>query len=247
VTSASGAIKIVRFNWPWYAGAAAVLLAGAALLGADALGPAASAALAAVLLVAAFWLVTSIAVSHFVYDRSPVSRGGWLDRVDASRVRRAAVFHAGVNEAASTVNRRLANADVRTFDFYDASRNGTPSLVRGRAIDGSVGERAAADGIPLEDGAIDLGLVVFAAHEIRDAADRARFFRELARSLAPEGRILVVEHLRDAWNLLAYGPGAFHFLSRRTWRRSFTEGGLRLIGEEPCTPFVRVFELGVSS
>jgi SAM-dependent methyltransferase len=242
--AAAGAMKILRFNWPWYAGALAVIVAGSVLAGSGLLNATAAALVAAILVVAGFWLVASLAVSHFVYDRSSVSRGEWMNGVDASRIRSAAVFHAGVNEADGAVLRRLPAAAVRTFDFYDASRNGTPSLVRGRSSAESDGASVPFDRIPLADGALDLGLVVFAAHEIRNAADRAGFFRELGRALAPGGRVLVVEHLRDAWNLLAYGPGAFHFLSRATWRRSFSDAGLRVVREAPCTPFVRVFELG---
>jgi SAM-dependent methyltransferase len=133
---------------------------------------------------------------------------------------------------------------VRTFDFYDRAAAASPSLERARArIDGAavpIGRGR----IPLEDGSVDLGLVVFAAHEIRRDADRAAFFADLARTLAPRGRVLVVEHLRDAWNLLAYGPGAFHFLPLGAWRRTFAGGRLEILKRAPCTPFVHVFELG---
>src|SRR2546422_7392790 len=69
-----GMLQILRFNWPWYVGA----LAGAAV---------SLAAIAALeltwwlrLLIVAgvssamLWTITSVLVSHWVYDRSPLCR-----------------------------------------------------------------------------------------------------------------------------------------------------------------------------
>lgn len=240
----TGLAKIVRFNWPWYAAAAVVNVAAIWALRSGALAGAWVPLAWLGLAIADGWLLASLAVSHFVYDRSAVARGEWLGAVNPGSVRHAAVFHAGLNEAAGAISRFLPSTEVRAFDFYDAARNGSPSLERARAT--ADGEAAPVDlaKLPLESGSLDLGLVVFAAHEIRRENDRAAFFGEMARVLAPSGRILVVEHLRDLWNLLAYGPGALHFLSEKTWRRAFAAGRLRLVRQTPCTHFVRVFELG---
>jgi SAM-dependent methyltransferase len=243
MSSFAGVAKIVRFNWPWYAAAvlvnvvAVVALRSGALIGA-------TRTLAWIALAAAdVWLVASLAVSHFVYDRSAVASGDWLAAVNPGSVRRAAVFHGGLNEAEAAVARFLPASDVTAFDFYDGARVGSPSLERARSEAESAGARIAPDKIPLEAGSLDLGLVVFAAHEIRRADDRAAFFGEMARVLAPSGRLLVVEHLRDVWNLLAFGPGAFHFFPEAAWLRAFAAGRLRLLRQTPCTRFVRVFEL----
>jgi SAM-dependent methyltransferase len=243
----AGVAKIVRFNWPWYAAALAVNVAVIAALGSGAVRGIWAAAAWTALAAADTWLVASLAVSHFVYDRSAVARGEWLAVVNPGSVRHAALFHGGLNEAAGAVARFLPSTEVRTFDFYDAARNGSPSLARARASTRPDGAPVDPARLPLEDASLDLGLVVFAAHEIRRDADRAAFFGEVARALAPAGRVLVVEHLRDFWNLLAYGPGAFHFLTEATWRRSFAAGRLRLLRQTPCTPFVRVFELARSA
>ena len=130
-----------------------------------------------------------------------------------------------------------------TFDVFDQNHSGSPSLRRARALAGQSATPSALDQLPLADGSIDLGLVIFAAHEIRHDATRVAFFRELARIIGPAGRVLVVEHLRDGWNLLAYGPGSFHFLSRRTWLQTFAQAGLRVAQETSLTPWVRRFEL----
>jgi len=237
-------LKIARYNWPWYAaalGANALLIPALFHVRAPAVlrdGAAASLALAD------FWLSASLAVSHYVYDRSSIARGGWLDGI-ADGVRRAAVFHLGEDEASAAVAARFPRAELLVFDVFDAARHRAPSLARARALtprDGAA-RAAAAEALPVEDGSLDLECAAFAAHEMRDAADRAAFFRELRRALSPNGRALVVEHLRDGWNAAAYGPGVFHFLPRETWRRTFADAGLKVVRESRRTPFVAVFEL----
>ncbi len=240
MNSYAGVLKILRFNWPWYVGAVLVTAATlGALMTRTIPDPLASLAWALVAL-ANTWLLLSLIVSHIIYDRSAVARGGWLGTDTAAEV---AIFHLGQDEAAVHAKRLLPTSHHRTFDVYDPARSGSPSLRRARALSGEAATAITPDRLPLADDSIDLGLVVFAAHELRHDASRAAFFRELARIIGPAGCVLVVEHLRDGWNLLAYGPGAFHFLSRRTWLRTFAQAGLRMTQETSLTPWVRRFEL----
>ena len=55
---------------------------------------------------------------------------------------------------------------------------------------------------------------------------------------------MVVEHLRDPFNFAVFGPGAFHFLSRRNWVESTKPAGLVVLSEQRITPFVHAFVLG---
>lgn len=243
----SGVLKIVRFNWPWYAMAIAATLSVILFVYLGILSGPWTAIVCAGLIVANIWLVASLVVSHYIYDRSGIHQGAWLDGINGSDVAHVGIFHAGHDEASKAVALRLPSAQVQVFDFYDAGRNGTGSLERARAAAPRRSLAITVNRIPLSSGTLDLGLLVFAAHEIRDDNQRAILFRELSRVLAPAGRLIVVEHLRDVWNFLAYGPGAFHFLSRRTWYRSFGDGGIHIARESSCTPFVRVFELRKSA
>lgn len=238
----AGMRKILRFNWPWYAGAVSVTgwMVWLLLVGFLA---APWHMLAAVLLVLAnSWLLLSLLVSHLVYDRSDVARGAWLGTGPAATV---AVCHFGQDEASALVASRLPAATCRTFDLYDPERAGSPSLRRARSLaaNGAAATAAPLDRLPLPDGSVDLAVLAFAAHEVRCATTRVSLLRELRRLLGDSGRLLVVEHLRDAWNLLAYGPGMFHFLSRRTWLRDFAAAGLVVSAESRLTPWVRRFEL----
>ncbi len=87
-------------------------------------------------------------------------------------------------------------------------------------------------------GICDAALVVFTAHEIRDARMRELFFAELHRALRPGGRVLLVEHVRDLLNFAVFGPGFLHFLARGEWLRLANSAGFRLAFERRVTPWV---------
>jgi SAM-dependent methyltransferase len=97
--------------------------------------------------------------------------------------------------------------------------------------------------LPLKDCEGDAVFVIFAAHELRSRESRLKFFCELSRVLRPGGRVVLVEHLRDWKNFLVYGPGAFHFFSRRDWLLIGTQAGFSNAHEVGMTPFVRCFVL----
>jgi hypothetical protein len=243
----AGLWKIARFNWPWYAAAAGVTVVFAVSMRAGVMDRHWAVPGAAGIALADFWLLTSLAVSHYIYDRSPVARGGWIRDLAPDSIHRAGVFHAGQDEASGVIARQFPASDIRVFDFFVSGPGATASLRRARSLARSRDQSIEPGSIPVGDGDLDLEVVAFAAHEIREPAQRRAFFRELARVLAPAGRLFVVEHPRDGWNLLAYGPGSFHFYSRKTWRDCIGDSGLHLLRETACTPFVRVFEIGKPS
>src|SRR5215467_3792725 len=69
---------------------------------------------------AAFWFVSSLAVSWYVYDHSPLSKYEWL----TCRLRRVPArwinLHAGVDLATVPLSRLYPDSDGRTFDIFDA-------------------------------------------------------------------------------------------------------------------------------
>ena len=85
--------------------------------------------------------------------------------------------------------------------------------------------------------------MILSAHEIRNREERNSFFRELGRLLSASGQIVVVEHLRDAPNYLAYNIGAFHFHPRSAWLSTFETARLNIESEVKITPFITVFFL----
>ena len=75
--------------------------------------------------------------------------------------------------------------------------------------------------LPLPDNYADHIFLMFSAHEIRCESERKCFFEELKRVLKPQGTIILLEHLRDMPNFLAYNIGFFHFMSKSSWYNTF--------------------------
>lgn len=238
-----GVLQIVRYNWNLYLAAVAgsiVILALVALVHPPVtLG----AILIAGALIGVFWLLASLAVSHYVYDRSELYDWTWIADRLGLRPRRLVIVHAGLDEVSPALRRLYPDSDLTILDIYNSREMPEPSIARARAqMRPSAGTLTANyRNLPVLSGTADAVFVIFTAHELRRALAREAFFREAFRVLSPGGCLLLVEHLRDAWNLAAFGPGALHFFGRAEWLRVTRAAGFKARAELSCTPFVRAF------
>ena len=89
----------------------------------------------------------------------------------------------------------------------------------------------------------DVVVALLAIHELRSEAARSAWFAESKRCLRKGGRVVLVEHVRDAANFVAFGPGFLHFHSAESWRRCWECAGFRSIDQFRVTPFVQIFVL----
>ncbi|MDB6070705.1 MAG: Methyltransferase type 11 [Verrucomicrobiales bacterium] len=237
-----GVTNIVRFNAPFFLIAAALsvgLLAACGFAPAG-LRPWIGLALAAVILAT----VVPLAVSFVVYDRSGFYLLPWLDGWKNSAPRLVNI-HSGFDETSAILSTLFPASPLTVLDFHDPAIHTESSIRRARAAYPAFpGTRPCTTGsLPLPDAESDLVLLTLAAHEIRNDEERQRFFREIRRVLAPDGRVFVVEHVRNSANVLAYHLGVFHFHPLKTWLLSFRAAGLLLHRQSRHTPFITVFEL----
>jgi SAM-dependent methyltransferase len=244
IDACHGLRQIVRFNWPFYAAVAALVIPG--VLGIPRLpgGATVHTLLYAALALAAFWTMSSLVVSWLVYDRSRLMSGDWIREALGYRPQEWVNIHTGFDETTLMLRARLGRSHGRVLDIFDARE--MPEASRGRARRATTrvdAEPADFHHLPLPPETMDAAFLLFAAHELRTSEARCAFFREVHRTLAPGAHAIVAEHLRDAANVLAFGPGALHFHSRRAWVRTFTHTGFGIFEEFSITPFVRVFVL----
>jgi len=242
-TPLQGLWNVVRFNWHFYVGAlaAGLLLAGVAIAGPPVARPYALVLLVLTLLP----MLVSLAATAYVYDFAGLYQLDWLPDILPPQTR-ILTLSAGFDEVSALLAQRYALAHLLAVDFYDPARHTEVSIQRARraypAFPGTLTVDTRGT-LPLPAGSIQLAVAFLAAHEIRDAAERGAFFRELKRVLALDGTLVVTEHLRDPANFLAYTIGFLHFHSRRTWLATFQAAGLRVEREVKATPLITTFFL----
>lgn len=238
-----GVGNIIRFNWHFYL----IAIGGIVLLLLAANYSTPLLQVLAIVIAAGIFLtiIVSLAVSYYVYDRSPLYTLNWLPATTAGQGAHIVNIHAGFDETSVLLAKKYPDAALSVFDFYDPRLHTEVSIQRARkAYPPYPGTQSISTAhIPLAENAVDHIYLILAAHEIRNDVERIKFFKQLTLSLRPGGGITVVEHLRDINNLLAYNLGAFHFLSRRTWLKTFTQAGLRIDKEFSVTPFIAIYTL----
>jgi SAM-dependent methyltransferase len=241
----NGVLQILAFNWTFYALAALAILVLLALDRHFTIHPLLRMVLYPAMALALFWMLSSLLVSYYVYDRSRLYRWHWLALQFSKAPAHWANIHAGLDQTTDALERLFPDPARKVLDIYNASQMTEPSIRRARRSTNGAqrSEPANAASLPIGDSECDAIFLIFAAHELRNRQDRQRLFREVSRSLKADGQVIVVEHLRDGANFLAYGPGAFHFHSRKEWQASWHGTGLGLRSEISITAFVRSFIL----
>jgi len=192
-----------------------------------------------------FWLCSSLLVSHYVYDRSPLYDLNWVRRELPKAPQRWINVHAGVDETSQLLAQMFPTAVGEILDIHDPEEMTEASIRRAQRTYRSLMRSKPADwrALPIADDTVDAAFLFFVAHEFRRDEARTQLFRELARVLRSDGELTVVEHLRDCANFLAFGPGFLHFFSRSLWFWTAGAAGLQVRAEKSITPFVRVFIL----
>lgn len=191
------------------------------------------------------WTLTSLLVSWYVYDYARVTQWDWLQATLRPAPQQWVNIHAGLDESTARLRHLMPGTEGVVIDIYDPCSTTEPSIARARRMYPAAEPFlvGSAKSLPLPDCDRDAIFLLFAAHELRDSESRTQLLREAGRVLRDNGRVVLVEHLRDLPNFLAFGPGAFHFHSRRSWLRNISEGGFHIQQQRGITPFVRCFIL----
>jgi len=242
-TPYQGVFNIVRFNWHYYILSILVLVLVLSFqkhLIPDNL-----------FLANIFWLAIilpitiSLLISYYVYDYSNWLDFKWLERLKIGKNQTILNVNAGFDETSEILRKKFSHAEFIIFDFYDPAKHTEVSIKRARKAYplASNAIQVKTDQLPLQNGYVDTIFVLFSAHEIRDKAERITFFKELSRILNDKGEIIVLEHLRDWANFLAFNMGFFHFYTKKSWQNIIHSAGLKIEQEIKFTPFVSAFKI----
>lgn len=199
------------------------------------------------IVVAAFLygLIMPLIVSAYVYDFSGYYDFGWLKKynITDSNAKLFLNINAGFDETSFIIKNMYPLADLKVFDFYDAKRHTEPAIIRARKVSLTYPntQQIISNSIPLKSESVDVIFLLSAAHEIRSQNEKILFLKECLRLCKPTGKVIMVEHLRDFPNFLAFSVGFTHFFSKNVWRKAFEKAGFSSFAETKFTPFMSVF------
>ncbi|WP_018676331.1 methyltransferase domain-containing protein [Riemerella columbina] len=239
-TKYQGVCNIIRFNWHMYI-IALIFIVFLLFLSAYFSSPYAY-LFYFVAIGILFSLLISLMVSWYIYDRTNLYELPWLPVVANKTILN---IHAGFDEISSTLQEKFANSNLTICDFYDEEKHTEISIKRARKMYHNSQQTLKIETtyLPFENHRFDCIVLFFAAHEIRNHAERIQFFSELYRVLQPKGSIYVTEHLRDWKNFLVYNLGFFHFYSKQNWMVTFKKSNLKVDRTINQTPFITTFQL----
>jgi Methyltransferase domain len=237
----AGLVQIFRYNRPFY------LRTVSGVIAAIVLSVSLPLAFRTLVLLAAgvgvFWTCSSLLVSHYVYDRSGLYSLRWLHECLLRPPKRWINIHTGIDEFSVAIASMFPGSEAEIADIYDPREMTEPSIKRARSLAAVSSASTHRQGLPAPDQDFDAAFLIFAAHELRHHEARVRLLREVRRVLRIGGEVVLVEHLRDWANFLAFGPGFLHFFSARTWQKAANAAGMPIRRRHTVTPFVHVFVL----
>ncbi len=238
-----GVWNVVRFNWHYY-----VLAFGGMWflteLG-EYLGGAIRLWLVILCALAFLSILVSLLVSFYVYDLSNLYSLDWLGDRRLETGSKIVNINAGFDETSELIKAKFPKAELAVLDFYNPAKHTEVSIKRARKAYPPFPNtsQVTTSELKIEKNSADTVFVILSAHEIRNAEERSNFFSGLNRILKPNGRVFVIEHLRDLPNFLAYNVGTFHFHSRKSWLETFENANLNVEMELKITPFISNFVL----
>ena len=235
-----GVFNIIRFNWHFYFIAGLLFISSIVFIQ----------SLPEPFQSLAFWISflattsmsVSLIISFYIYDCSDLYQLNWLSKNYTKSVLN---INAGFDETSELIKCKYPQCKLTICDFYNPQTHTEISIKRARKSYPPLENtfQVSTEKLPFLDNSFDCSIAFLSAHEIRNEHERIHFFREMNRVTKPSGKIIVIEHLRDIKNFIAYTIGFFHFYSKSTWLQTFEHANLIVNQEIKSTPFITIFIL----
>ena len=192
-----------------------------------------------------YGLVMPLIISAYVYDFSGYYNFKWLQQCDINNSDTTHIvnINAGFDETSFILQQHFPQAALNVFDFYNAKQHTEPAIIRARKVSDTFPNTRSIEtnNIPLATGTADIVFLLSAAHEIRNHDEKIIFLKECHRICKPNGKVIMVEHLRDFSNFAAFSIGFTHFFSSKVWQQAFKSANFSTLKEIKFTPFMSIF------
>jgi len=191
-----------------------------------------------------YGLIMPLIISAYVYDFSKYYNFEWLNKLNNINTKNIININAGFDETSFILKKKFPLANIKVFDFYNPKQHTEKAIIRARKASVIFPNTTAIKStkFPVENNSIDTIFLLSAAHEIRSNSEKIMFLKECKRVLKDNGQVILVEHLRDFPNFLAFSVGFTHFFSKKTWISVFKSAGFNAYNEHKFTAFMSVFK-----
>jgi len=192
-----------------------------------------------------FGLIMPLIISAYVYDFSGYYKFNWLKKYNLtdSKNKQILNINAGFDETSFIIKKYFPKSNLKVFDFYNSEKHTEPAIIRARKVSLVYPntQQITSSKFPLKDNSVDLIFLLSAAHEIRSQNEKIQFLKECHRVCTSNANVIMIEHLRDFPNFVAFSVGFTHFFSKKTWRNAYEEAGFTTFTEQKFTPFMSIF------
>lgn len=194
-----------------------------------------------------YGLLMPLLVSAYVYDFSGYYNFDWFKELEINDGLETQIvnINAGFDETSFILKNKFPKSTLNVFDFYNSKKHTEPAIIRARKVSEIYPntEQIKSSQIPLNHNSADVVFLLSAVHEIRSNKEKVTFFKECKRVCRENGKVIIVEHLRDIPNFLAFSVGFTHFFSKHIWIKVFKEAGFTEFSEKKFTPFMSIFTI----
>lgn len=193
-----------------------------------------------------YGLIMPLIVSVYVYDFSGYYNFEWFKNFKIEDLSKNLILNinAGFDETSFIIKNKFPLSDLKVFDFYNAKQHTEPAIIRARKVSlvYPKTQQIKSSFFPVDNNSVDIIFLLSATHEIRLHEEKIQFLKECHRVCKPNGKVVMVEHLRDFPNFLAFSFGFTHFFSSSVWGNAYAKAGFSTFKETKFTPFMSIFE-----
>lgn len=188
-------------------------------------------------------IFASLLASYILYDHSDLYELKKLTGIlDWNKTENAILVHASFDPLSKWLEEKYPNLNLSVCDIFGNRHEQEKGIETSKKVfpPNSKEIKISPNKLPFGNQSQDVILAITALHEILDHDQRVLFFKEAKRILKDDGVIIVLEQFRDLTNFLFFNIGAFHFLSKKQWKRAISEAGLKIIENKKITPFANM-------
>ncbi len=141
----------------------------------------------------------------------------------------------GQRHRALGLARRLTSGHLAVVDVYNPQLVANSAVARARrqapppVTDPRLSwQEAGLDLLPFPNNSVRAVTLAYVVAEFWQLGDRQRLLTEIHRILRPEGRLVMIERVRNRAQWLSLGPAAWRLRPARYWRQLLAEAGFEL-------------------